>query len=66
MSMPVVKNKNTEKNREFWSHVENISREADRLLQRQENGCENGTIRQRNANGEIVSRRNPDEPDHCE
>ena len=28
--MPVVKNKSTEENREFWSHVEAIAKEVEK------------------------------------
>jgi len=50
--MAVVKNKNTEENREFWSHVERVSEAIDRALPRdpqnktenqQRFACENGT-----------------------
>ena len=32
--MAVVKNKSTEKNREFWSHVERISEQIDQEIPR--------------------------------
>jgi hypothetical protein len=33
--MPLVKNRSTEQNRRFWSHVEEIAREAEALASRQ-------------------------------
>ncbi len=33
--MAVVKNKNTEENREFWSHVEKVSQQIDRAMPRE-------------------------------
>lgn len=34
--MPVIKNKSTEQNREFWHHVESVSRELDAWLPRKQ------------------------------
>lgn len=34
--MPVIKNRNTEQNREFWDHVESVSREAEKWIVRTE------------------------------
>lgn len=33
--MPIVKNRSTEQNRRFWSHVEEVAREADVLVSRE-------------------------------
>jgi hypothetical protein len=33
--MPLVKNRSTDQNRRFWSHVEAIAREADVLVSRE-------------------------------
>jgi len=33
--MPIVKNKSTEQNRRFWSHVETVARETDAMVCRE-------------------------------
>jgi hypothetical protein len=40
--MAVVKNKQTDQNREFWTHVERVSSEVDRQYPRPSNGSNGG------------------------
>ena len=36
--MPLVKNRSTEQNRRFWSHVEEVAREVDALVPSESRG----------------------------